>query len=146
MKNCNKEKHTCGDSVSYATCVAYETTLPDFSEIDDCADLDATTTELYELVGDIREQIDLTELAESCLEYIKDAEERIVVKNALLKHQEEICNLKEKIEELENTPLCNRLLDTNCLDLKCLTDACSNSITTYGELFQALINNACPTP
>jgi len=145
MKNCNKEKHTCGEAVSFATCISYETALPDFSEIGNCPDLDATTAELYELVGDIREQIDLTTLAESCLEYIKDAEERIVVKNVLLKHQEEICALKTKVEELENRPLCNLPLG-DCIDTKCLTDACNNTINTWGELAQALIDNACPTP
>jgi len=137
----NKIKYTCGE-VSQATCVAYETTLPEFSEITDCADLDATTTELYTLVGELRDQTDLTELIEQCLDYVLIGG-KLFVKNALLKQGEEICALKEEIQTLKTTAIFDTPLTGSGLDLLCLTDACSNEITTYGELFQALITKSC---
>lgn len=142
MSNCNnKIKQTCGDSI-YATCVDYDTPLPEFSEIADCADLDATTTELYSLIGELKDQSDLSELIEQCLDYVLVGG-KLFVKNALLKQGEEICALKEEIEILKTTAICDKSLVGSGLDLDCLTDACSNEITTYGELFQALITKAC---
>lgn len=142
MNNCkNKVKHTCGDTV-YATCVAYETLLPNFSEITDCPDLDLTTAELYTLIGEIRTQTDLTELGQDCLDYVLVGG-KLFVKNALLKQEEEICALKQEIEALKTTALFDQPLTGSGLDLSCLTDACDNTINTVGELFQALITKVC---
>lgn len=148
MKNCNKTKYTCGDSATFAECTNFEGTPNPQSELveENCLSIEDTTQDQYNQLESVWDEIDLSALGNLCLEYIETEEGKIIVKNVLLKFEEEICNLKEKISELESTPLCDRLLDTNCLDLKCLTDACNNTITTYGELFQALIDNACPTP
>ena len=55
-KNCNKIKHTCG-SIVFADCTSYQTDLPEFSELE-CPSIEETTEELYNLVGEIKEQTD----------------------------------------------------------------------------------------
>ena len=89
----SKVKHTCTGSIQYALCTSYETELPEFSELE-CPSIEETTEELYNLVGEIKEETDLSELGEKCLEYLLDENDKIVVKNVLLKFEEEICNLK----------------------------------------------------
>ena len=143
--NChNKIKHTCS-STNYATCISYETELPPFSELEDCVDLDQTTTELYSLVGEIKEETDLSELGKKCLTYFTDENDKIVVKNVLLKFEEEICNLRERVLELEERPLCNLPIG-DCVDTLCLEDACNNTITTFGEWMNAVTVKICETP
>ena len=147
MKNCsNKIKSTCG-STTYATCTTFEGTLPDFSELTDCVDLDQTTTELYSLVGEIKEETDLSELGNKCLEYVETDEGKIVVKNVLLKFEEKICELEEKINILETTDICNKSLASCNLDLSCLDLLpCDTPINTLGDLLQSMINKICETP
>ena len=146
MKKCNKISHTCG-TTNYATCISYETELPTFSELEDCVDLDQTTTELYSLVGEIKEETDLSELGDKCLEYVETDEGKIVVKNVLLKFEEKICELEEKITDLETTDICNKSITSCNLDLSCLDLLpCDTPINTLGDLLQAMINKICETP
>ena len=134
-----KIKYGCGDSM-YATCINYDTPLPEFSEITECADLNETTTELYSLVGELREQSDLSELGERCLDYV-EVSGKIFVKNALLKMEEEICLLKEKVLELETTALCDTSIQDCSLNFGTLTDACSNQPQTLAETLQLILDN-----
>lgn len=134
-KRCNsKVKHTCA-SKNYATCISYETPLPTFSEIGDCADLDQTTEELYNLVGESQ----LSGLGEKCLEYVEE-NGKIIVRNVLLKYEEEICALKEKVQELENTDICNKNITSCNFNFGTLVDICGNQPTTMGEVIQLLLN------
>ena len=143
-KSCqSKVKHTCG-SIVFADCTSYETELPEFSELE-CPSIEETTEELYNLVGEIKEQTDLSELGEACLEYLLDENDKIVVKNVLLKFEEKICELEEKVNEIENRPLCNQPLG-DCIDTKCLVDPCGDPILTWGQLVQILIDRKCETP
>ena len=145
MRNCNNSvKQTCG-STTYATCVSYESELPEFSELGDCVDLEQTTAELYELVGTIKEETDLSELGNSCLDYLLDDNDKIIVKNVLLKFEEKICELQDRILELEERPLCSLPIG-DCVDTLCLEDACSNTITTFGEWMNAVTVKICETP
>jgi hypothetical protein len=139
----SKIKHTCGTK-NFASCIDYQTDLPEFSELE-CPSIEETTEELYNLVGEIKEETDLSELGERCLEYLLDENDKIIVKNVLLKFEEKICELEEKINELENRPLCDQPLG-DCIDTKCLVDACENPITTWGQLVQILIDRECETP
>ena len=140
MKNCsNKISHTCG-STNYATCISYETELPPFSELTDCVDLDQTTEELYSLVGEIKEETDLSELGDACLEYLLDENDKIVVKNVLLKFEEKICELEEKINLLETTDICNKSIVSCSLDFGDLVDTCGNQPTTLAETLQLILD------
>ena len=140
----SKVKHTCTGSIQYALCTVYEGVLPEFSELE-CPSIEETTEELYNLVGEIKEETDLSELGNSCLEYVETEEGKLIVKNVLLKFEEKICELEEKVNELENRPLCNQPLG-DCVDTKCLVDACSENISTVGQLLQALVDINCETP
>ena len=144
MKKCNQKiKHTCG-SIVFASYTIYETDLPEFSELE-CPSIEETTEELYNFVGEIKEETDLSELGEKCLEYVENEEGKIIVKNVLLKFEEKICELSEKVNLLENRPLCEMPLG-DCVDTKCLVDSCENPITTWGQLVQILIDRECETP
>lgn len=139
---CNKTKHTCGDP-NYATCVTYEKELPDFTKItDNCYTIEETTEDQYLILGDIKEEIDLSELGEQCLSYVLDENDKIVVKNVLLKYEEKICEMETKITELENRQLCDMLIG-DCVNVSCLTSSCDEPITTFGELLQSLIDKSC---
>ena len=143
--NChNKIKHTCG-SIVFADCTSYQTDLPEFSELE-CPSIEETTEELYNLVGEIKEQTDLSELGEKCLEYLLDENDKIVVKNVLLKFEEKICNLKEELELVKNRQICSIPI-TECLpDLGCLALPCDTSITTLGDWMLAVQTKLCETP
>ena len=145
MKNCNnKIKHTCG-TISYALCTVYETPLPEFSELTDCVSIEETTEELYNLVGEIKEETDLSELGESCLDYVLE-EGKIIIKNVLLKHEQEICELKNHVTELENRQLCDFNISECGIDISCLALPCDQSIATVADLFNAMITKICETP
>ena len=141
-KNCNKIKHTCG-SIVFAGCTSYQTDLPEFSELE-CPSIEETTEELYNLVGEIKEETDLSELGEKCLEYLLDENDKIVVKNVLLKFEEEICNLKEELELVKNRQICSIPI-TECLPngFDCLALPCDTSIKNIGQLLEAMITKIC---
>ena len=140
--NChNKIKHTCS-SVNYSTCIHYESSVNADSELvnETCLDLEQTTQDIYNQL----ENLDLSALGELCLSYVQENNKNIV-KNVLLKFEEEICNLKEELETVKNRPLCEMPLG-DCVDTKCLVDACNENISTVGQLLQALVDINCETP
>ena len=136
----SKVKHTCTGSIQYALCTQYETDLPEFSELE-CPSIEETTEELYNLVGEIKEETDLSELGEKCLEYLLDENDKIVVKNVLLKFEEEICELEEKINLLETTDICNKSIVSCSLDFGDLVDTCGNQPTTLAETLQLILDS-----
>ncbi len=140
MSGCgNKVKYTCSESKP-AECVEYEGTVNTNSSLDadSCKSVEETTQDIYNQLEDIN----LSELGENCLEYLPE-DGRIKVKTVLLKYEEEICNLKEDIEELKNRPICNMPIG-DCVNVTGLVNPCGDPITTWGELIQILINNDIP--
>ena len=140
----NKTKNTCGEK-TYATCVYYEKEVPTTSELngEDCITIEETTEDLYNITTKISEQIDLSKLGKSCdIEYVLD-DDKIIVKNVLLKYEEEICALKDKVEELETKNISEMLIADWGLDLDCLELPCEATIATVKDLFQSLINKVC---
>ena len=137
-----KIKYGC--DTSYATCIVVESTPNSQSSLIDseCISQQDFNEDVYEQLENIQTQSDLSELGNLCLNYV-EVGGKIFVKNALLKMEEEICLLKNKTEALETTTIFDKSLVGSGLDLDCLTDACSNEITTYGELLQALITKSC---
>ena len=142
----SKVKHTCTGSIQYALCTSYEGILPEFSELE-CPSIEETTEELYNLVGEIKEQTDLSEIGEKCLEYLLDENDKIVVKNVLLKFEEEICNLKEELEIVKNRQICDIPI-TECFPngFDCLIGDCDNSIVTLKDWMLAMQTRICETP
>lgn len=137
-----KIKYGC--DTSYATCIITEITPnPQSSLLDvECISQQDFNEDVYEQLENIQTQSDLSELGEQCLTYTT-VEGKLFVKNALLKLEEEICSLKENVETLKTTDILDKSIIGLGLDLECLTDACSGTITTYRELFQALVTKSC---
>jgi len=143
--NCgNKVSNTCGERKNSA-CVDYEGVLPEFSEIGECANIEETTTELYKIVGDLKEETDLSELGQLCLEYTLE-EGKIIVKNVLSTFEQTICDLQNRIIELESESICSKPIG-ECLDvIGCLVDPCDNSILTLGDWMRVVVEKICITP
>ena len=139
--NCNKKiSNTCGTK-NYATCIYYELELPDFSLIEDeCVTLEDTTQDIYNLITDIRGQIDLSDLGDDCLTYTLDSENRKVIKNVLIKIEEKVCELSDRVNTLEMTSICDMPISGCDFDLGTLADQCANQPSTLKELLQILIN------
>ena len=137
-----KLKYGC--DTSYATCIIVESTPnPQSSLLDvECISQQDFNEDVYEQLENIQTQSDLSELGELCLTYTT-VEGKLFVKNALLKMESEICSLKEDVETLKTTDILDKSIIGLGLDLECLTDACSGTITTYRELFQALVTKSC---
>lgn len=137
---CNKTKHTCGDP-NYATCITYEKELPDFTKIeDDCYTIDETTEDQYLILGDIKNEIYLSDLGKKCLSYVLDENDKIIVKNVLLKYEEEICNLKQEVSTLKTTSICNTSIESCNLDFGDLVDGCGEKPKTLKETLQLILN------
>lgn len=139
MSDCrNKISNTC-ISKTYATCVEIETELPEFSEITGCPDVEQTTSELYELVGEIKNETDLTALGNLCLEYTLTGG-KIIVKNVLAKFEQIICEQQEQILDLQNTAICTTSIVGCNFDFGTLTTNCGNIPATFGEAFQLVLD------
>lgn len=141
MKKCNKVKNTCGTK-NFAMCISYEGTINSISEYtnEDCLSIEETTQDIYNQL----EQLDLSELGESCLEYVEE-DGKILVKNVLKKYEEEICYLKNKVTELENRPFCNQPIADCIEDFSCLSLPCDNSIITVKDWMLAVQAKICET-
>lgn len=139
--NCgDKINYSCGEKL-YATCVYYELDLPEFSEIEgECTTIEETTEDQYKLLEDIFDQIDLSDLGETCLDYIQGEDNKNIVKNVLKKFEEEICSLKDRVEVLESTDICDKSIEECGLDLGTLVDECDNPLTTLKDVLQVLLN------
>lgn len=143
MKNCgNKIKHTCAEK-NYATCVYYELEVPDFSSLvdQDCITLEETTEDQYNLIGGVKSEIDLSALGQDCINYGVNPK---TVKSVLLKYEQEICDLKAKVQTLETTAICDINI-TEC-DLNLPDNGCGQPFSTLGELLGYLLDNITPTP
>lgn len=139
MKNkCNKVESTC-TTKNYATYIIYESEVNEVSELNDhCAlSIEETTQDIYNQL----EEINLSELGETCLEYILDPNDKITVKNVLLKFQEEICSLREKIEILESTAICDTNITACDLNFGDLTNVCNTQPSTMKDVLQLILDN-----
>ena len=139
-----KLKYGC--DTSYATCIIVESTPNTQSSLigEECISQQNFNEDVYEQLEKIQMQSDLSELGEQCLTYTT-LNNKNIVKNVILKFEEEICILKNKVEELENRQLCDFPITDCGLNLSCLTDTCDNTIITVGDLLQSIINKVCET-
>ena len=139
MSDChNKIKNTCGNT-TYATCVKYETTLPEFSKIISCPTIEETTEELYRELEEYKDENDLSLLGERCLTYTKK-NNRNIVKNILLEYEKQICTLKQEIEDFKTKGLCDMSIVDCGLPLDNIVTDSAAKPATLGELLKILIN------
>lgn len=136
MKNCNKIKHTCGSGRNFAVCIETEGEVNADSTL-----VGETCTNLQENLDDIYNQLenlDLSALGELCLTYVQE-DNKNIVKNVLLKHEEKICEYEERINELETINVCKQSITSCNLDFGDLVDACGNQPTTLAEVLQIIL-------
>jgi hypothetical protein len=143
MKQCNKIKNSCTGSKTYAACAQFEGDVNEDSALVDetCLSLEETTQDLYDQVGAIKNNQDLSDLGNACLEYVEDEDGKIIVKNVLIKLEEEICSLKERINLLETVDVCNQNIVPCSLDFGDLVDTCGNQPTTLSETLQLILDS-----
>ena len=142
--NChNKIKHTCS-STNYATCIHTEGEVNTDSELFEveCTNLQENLDDIYNQLGNL----DLSALGELCLSYVQE-DNKNIVKNVLLKFEEEICNLKEELEIVKNRQICDIPI-TECFPngFDCLIGDCDNSIVTLKDWMLAMQTRICETP
>lgn len=142
MKNkCNKISDECG-AIILSSCVSFEGETNEVSPLkDDCA------LSVEEVLGDVYtqlEEINLSELGENCLDYILDADDKIIVKNVLLKYEEEICTLKQQVTDLQTTALCETDVTSCDFEWGTLTDECGDQPTTFKAALQLIIDTIQP--
>lgn len=94
-----KIKTRCGKK-QYSSCILYELELPEFSELTDCVTIEETTEELYNLVGGIKDDLNLVEL-EVCEGLTLPTERTILNMFQYLIDRD--CAQKELIETLQET-------------------------------------------
>jgi hypothetical protein len=136
MKKCNQKiKATCGVT-SFATCIYYESTINTDSELDDntCLTIEETTQDIYNQL----ENLDLSALGDLCLSYTTVGGKNIV-KNVLLKFEEKICELENRVEELETVNICNQNITACNLDFGDLVTECGDQPTTLAEALQIIL-------
>lgn len=148
MTNCgNKTKHTCAEK-NYATCIHYEESIPTFSDLygEDCVTVEETIDDLYTLLTEVKAEINLSALGDDCITTYTETEGKVLVKDAILKLEEELCNLKAEVEILKTTAICDINI-TDCGLIGLPSDSCNsaNTVSTLGQLLQYLITNT-PTP
>lgn len=137
----------CNEKVSqrceklYSPCVAYQLKVPAYSKIVDnsCKSLEDTTKDLYEILGEVKDGIDLSELGKNCLVYV-EAGEKAKVKDILIKYESEICSLKTTLEEIQEKSICSYLIEDCDLDLSGISGECETPISTLGDLLNYLIS------
>lgn len=143
MKNCNKISHTCGER-TYLICSEYEGTVNTDSSLieESCLNGQEVVQDIYNQL----ENLDLSALGELCLSYVQENNKNIV-KNVLLKFEEEICNLKEELEIVKNRQICDIPI-TECFPngFDCLIGDCDNSIVTLKDWMLAMQTRICETP
>lgn len=142
--NYNKINYTCSGEVQYSTCTVFEGNVNTQSSLleSNCLNQELVDQDQYNQLEKLWNQSDLTALGENCLTYVK-VDNKILVKNVLLKYEQEICDLKLKLEEVKNKAFCDMSLENCGLDFKCLTTTCDGDIKTVKDLFQALIDKSC---
>jgi len=146
-KGCkDKISRTCGKKIN-AKCVDYEGTLHDNTELEDCDchSVEDVIEDINVAINAINESIDLSELGDSCITYDKE-DGKILVKEALKKLEECVCDLKDRLDDTDSTG-CPAIFseDISCLglDFMCLSDPCGAPIQNLGQLLQALITQTC---
>lgn len=131
--------NTCGPK-QYATCVYYELGVPSISSLtnEDCITVEQTTKDLYDLVSQQFQNIDISTIQLDCLE---DLPENFTIVDVVKAQKEKICELQTKITTLENQNICDLSVENCNLNLTGLVDECGDPITNLGQLLQLLAQN-----
>ena len=140
---CNDDiSNTCSDPIK-ATCVDYDGQLGANTNItDDCVNQNDVNKDLYDITDKVISDSDTSNLGELCITYTL-TEGSILPKSVFEQHEVEICDVKTRVTDLENTDYANLDITGFGLDFECLVDPCGDPITTLSQLLQLLISKSC---
>lgn len=138
----NKISNLCIDSIK-SGCVDNEAELGQNTKITEtCVTQTNVNKDLYDITDEIITNSDTSDLGNLCITYpLTDG--IITLKTVNSVNEQEICNLKDKVTELENKDFSSLDITGFGLDFNCLVDPCGDPITTLGQLLQILINQTC---
>lgn len=142
----NKPKYNCGSKVN-AKCVFYDLTAPSFSKLHDeeCLVAEETIEDLYNLVGWVRESIDISDIDASCLDIdkVEDSydtdEQRYLLKDVVEKLVEKACNDEDSFGGGSGN--LNSVIEG--LNYRCLVNTCGTNPGSLKELLQMIIDAVC---
>jgi hypothetical protein len=142
MEDCNKVINTCGE-ITFSGCTIFEGTTNNASKIkENCKkSVESTTQDIY---NQLEELTNLAQIGQSCLTYNKTADNRTIVANVLLKIEQEVCALKDKVADLETVALCNKSIVDCDFDFGTLTNQCETEPQTFKEVIQLILDNLNP--
>lgn len=130
---------TCGER-TYATCVFYQTDLPEWSELveQNCVTIEETTEELYNEIDKLKDSLDTSELGNDCIDYTTNDDGDILIKDVLLVFEEKICDLESKSEGAGSpgSQFCSNLDFGDLID----PNDCDGKPTTWCEFAQFILN------
>lgn len=140
----------CSDKISnicvnpiQSTCVDYKGPLGTNTTIkDECVTQHEVNEDLYSITDSITENQDTSDLGDLCLSYPVTGG-KILPKSVFEAHEQEICELKDKVQALEDMDFGNLDITGFGLDYQCLVDPCGDPITNFKTLLQVLINQSC---
>lgn len=139
---CNEiTSNICIDSTK-AKCVDYEGPLANSSSIEEgCVNQHQVNEDVYTIIDNIEDSI-VTPVGDYCLTYPL-TEGKILPKSVMSVHRTEICDLKTRVQALEDIDYGDLDITGFDLNFQCLSDPCGDPITKLGVLLQLLINKAC---
>lgn len=95
---------SCNDKIGqrckkqYGACVSYKKELPEFSQIEnDCPSIEEVGEDLYNLIGEIKEEVDLTSLTGDCITLPTERTVLTVMQTLI----DKICAQQTEINSLE---------------------------------------------
>lgn len=145
MSGCNdKIKNSCGNRKNYATCIYYESDVPDWSELKDetCVVIEETTQELYNKLTEIINNIDVSGFETDCDNITILKEGGVITIKSLL---QTYLNLFETILCPNTSKGEPNDIDVSGwgLDLSCYSDVCNNEIKYLSQLLISMTEKQC---
>lgn len=132
----DKKKLTCGNK-QYSVCVYHEDPIPEFSDLsgESCVTLQETTTDTYNHLEIIYDNIDLSDLGDDCIDYEEEEPGKIKVREAIKKLEELYCDMQDQLPDALG-PFCPDL------DYGTLVDNCAvaPTVNTQCEFNQFVLD------
>lgn len=140
---CNDNASNICIKTTLATCIDYKGKLGENTTItEDCVNQNEVNEDLYSITDTIIDEQDTSNLGNLCISYpVTDG--KITLKSVVETNEQEICDLKSRVETLENMDFGNLDITGFNLDFTCLVDPCGDPITDLKQLLQIMINQIC---
>jgi hypothetical protein len=134
----NKIKHTCGDSIKLE-CADYEGTTNIMSVLKDesCISGEDAVQDIYNQL----EEINVADIS-NCLTYTQTSG-KVPIKTAVKKHGQEICEIKQQLENIKSEAFLDLDISNSSIDFKCLETDCGDEIQTLRDWIIAVTNKIC---